>query len=343
MKKRWFTLVALLLIASALVGCRVGTQTSRVLARVNGAELTEQDLSREMNHTKAFYREQYGYNLDDPTNADLLAQAEQDALMRIVDQELIRQLAEKESITVTDDEVQALASQYEAQAASREELLAVNGFASYDEFLDFVRGNLRVEKLAQIYGQGEQVRARHILVATEEEALQVLARLQAGEDFVAIAQEVSLDGGSAPNGGDLGWFGRGMMVQPFEEAAFALEVGQISQPVQTQYGYHIIQVTEKGMQPDSNAFQVWFEQVRAAAAIELYLFSVSTSFAGELNEGRIPAELDAEFQENGHALTSAQVLVDQAGIKWTIDDAGTRYLVRKENQELNIYEVYGQE
>lgn len=342
MKKQGFVLVALLLIASALVSCRVGTQTGRVLARVNGVELMEQDLAREMNHTKAFYREQYGYNLDDPANAELLAQAEQDALMRIVDQELIQQLAEEESITVTDDEVQSLADQYEAQAASREELLSVNGFTSYDEFLDFVRGNLRVEKLAELYGQAEQVRARHILVSTEEEALQVLTRLEAGEDFAAIAQEVSLDGGTAQTGGDLGWFGRGMMVQPFEEAAFSLEAGQVSQPIQTQYGYHIIQVTEKGMQTDPSAFQAWFEQVKLEAAIELYLFSVSTSFVGELDQGRMPAELQTKFQENGHALTSAQVQVDQAGIKWTIDDAGSRYLVRKENQELNVYEVYGQ-
>lgn len=351
MDKRWFALFALLGIASALVGCRVGTpQAAKPVALVNGVALTEQDLTLEMNHTKAFYREQYGINLDDPTNAELLTQASQDALQRVMDQELIRQLAEgtfppppagqspTPVVTVTDAEVQTLAQQYEAQAGSREELLAVNGFSSYDEFLDFVRGNIQVEKLAQIYGLADQVRARHILVATEAEAQQVLARLQSGEDFAAVAQEVSLDTGSGQQGGDLGWFGRGMMVQPFEEACFTLELNQVSQPVQTQFGYHIIQVTEKGQQADAQAFQSWFEMVRAQATIWQYLFSVATGLASELNAGRIPADLQAQFRENGRELTAAaQVQVEQSGNKWAIDDAGTRYVVQNENQALDVY------
>jgi parvulin-like peptidyl-prolyl isomerase len=189
-----------------------------------------------------------------------------------------------------------------------------------------------------MYGQAEQVHARHILVATEAEAQQVLARLQNGEDFAAVAQEVSLDTTSGQQGGDLGWFGRGMMVAPFEEAAFALEVNQLSQPVQTQFGYHIIQVTEKGLQADAQAFQTWFEQIRAQAAIWQYLFSASTSLASELNAGRIPADLQTQFQENDRALAgAAQVQVDQAGSQWTVDDAGTRYMIRNESGELDIY------
>jgi len=280
MHKRWFAALALLLVAGALVGCRVGTTTGKTVATVNGVALTEQDLAQEMNHTKAYYREQYGINLDDATNAELLAQAQEEALTRIIDQELIRQVAEgafpppaagqnPTVVTIADAEVQALADQYEAQANSREELLTVNGFGSYEEFLEFVRGNLRVEKLAAIYGLGEQVQARHILVATEAEAQQVLVRLAAGEDFAAIAQEVSLDTQSGQQGGDLGWFGRGVMVAPFENAAFALEINQISPPVQTDFGYHIVQVTAKGMQPDAQAFQAWFEQLKAQAAIEI--------------------------------------------------------------------------
>lgn len=92
----------------------------------------------------------------------------------------------------------------------------------------------------------DQVWARHILVATEEEALAVIERLNSGEEFAAIASELSLDTGSSLKGGDLGWFGKGRMVAEFEEASFALGEGEISDPVQTINGWHVIQVIGKG-------------------------------------------------------------------------------------------------
>lgn len=261
-------------------GCRAETTagpppSAQEVAYVNGVVLTQADLEREMRHTRAYYRWQLGIDLDAPENAVQLAQARQEALQRIVDQELIRQIAEglfppgqsAPPIVVSDEEVRERAQEYEAQAGDRDALLEQNGFLSYEEFLEFVRGNLRVEKLSALYALGEQVHARHILVATEEEARRVLERLKAGEDFAQLARELSRDTASGKNGGDLGWFGRGVMVEPFEEAAFALEVGQWSEPVQTQFGFHIIQVLEKGMRPDALAFQKWFTQMRAQAEI----------------------------------------------------------------------------
>jgi len=88
----------------------------------------------------------------------------------------------------------------------------------------------------------EQVWARHILVKTIEEAVAVQARLRNGDDFAKVAAEVSTDGGSKDLGGDLGWFAKGAMVAPFEAAAFAQKVGEISEPVQSDFGFHIIQV-----------------------------------------------------------------------------------------------------
>ena len=88
------------------------------------------------------------------------------------------------------------------------------------------------------------IRASHILVKTEEEAKKLYDEIQNGASFAKIAEENSLCP-SGQNGGDLGFFGKGMMVKPFEDAAFSLNVGEISQPVQTQFGWHLIQLTDK--------------------------------------------------------------------------------------------------
>lgn len=90
----------------------------------------------------------------------------------------------------------------------------------------------------------DEVRASHILVDTEEEALELKDSIASPEDFARIAAEYSKCPSGA-EGGDLGYFGRGMMVKPFEDAAFSLPVGVVSDPVETQFGWHLILVTDK--------------------------------------------------------------------------------------------------
>lgn len=85
-----------------------------------------------------------------------------------------------------------------------------------------------------------KIKCAHILVKKQSEAIAILDRIKKGEKFGKIAQEASIDSGSAKRNGDLGYFSRGMMVKPFEEVAFKLEIGQISEPVKTEFGYHII-------------------------------------------------------------------------------------------------------
>jgi len=92
-----------------------------------------------------------------------------------------------------------------------------------------------------------QVRASHILLKAEEEAKKVLERLRRGEDFAQVATKTSIDTGSAKRGGDLGFISRGQTVCGFEAEAFRLKLGEISKPVKTQFGYHIIKVTDKKM------------------------------------------------------------------------------------------------
>lgn len=89
----------------------------------------------------------------------------------------------------------------------------------------------------------EQVRARHILVPSLNEAMDLHTKVSSGEDFGALAKQFSKCP-SGQSGGDLGMFGRGQMVKPFEDAAFGLEVGKMSTPVQTQFGYHLVQRTQ---------------------------------------------------------------------------------------------------
>jgi parvulin-like peptidyl-prolyl isomerase len=92
----------------------------------------------------------------------------------------------------------------------------------------------------------KEIKASHILVKTEDEALKVLSRLKNGEKFEAVAKAVSIDTGSAKNGGDLGFFKKGQMVPEFERAAASLKVGSITtSPVKSPFGYHIIKVTDK--------------------------------------------------------------------------------------------------
>lgn len=90
---------------------------------------------------------------------------------------------------------------------------------------------------------GKEYNASHILVKTEDEARAIIAELEGGADFATLAKEKST-GPSGPNGGELGWFGPGMMVKPFEDAVVALQPGEISGPVETQFGWHVIRLNE---------------------------------------------------------------------------------------------------
>ena len=87
---------------------------------------------------------------------------------------------------------------------------------------------------------GNKIKCTHILVQKQSEAIAILDKIKKGEKFGKLARELSIDTGSAKKDGNLGFFGRGKMVKEFETAAFNLQVGQISEPIKTQYGYHII-------------------------------------------------------------------------------------------------------
>jgi peptidyl-prolyl cis-trans isomerase C len=126
-----------------------------------------------------------------------------------------------------------------------------------DEYLDQqVKKAMTPEAARKLYDETvktmkpeEEVRARHILLENEEDAKKASVRLKGGEDFIKLAEELSKDPGSKKDGGDLGFFTRDRMVAPFADTAFRLQPGQVSDPVKTQFGWHIIKVEDKRTQP----------------------------------------------------------------------------------------------
>ena len=162
--------------------------------------------------------------------------------------------------------------------------LAYDDKISYDFFLDYVRHSMLETALIEKVLEGrvfeeEQVNARHILVEEEETAKELLARLDEGEEWDALAAEYSKDTGNKDNGGALGWFGHSVMVPEFEEAAFALEPGEISEPVKTSFGWHIIASDGKEIRPmedealeaaQKEVYQEWYEDLKAGYKLESY-------------------------------------------------------------------------
>jgi peptidyl-prolyl cis-trans isomerase C len=141
--------------------------------------------------------------------------------------------------------------------------------------------------------------AAHILVATQEEADKLKADLASGADFAELAKANSTDTGSGANGGDLGWFGLGMMVKPFEEAVVAAKVGEVTGPVQSEFGFHLILVKETRV-----ADQPTLDQLRDELAAEVENTAINAKIE-ELTKG-------AKVTREGEALDPA--ILKNAGL-----------------------------
>lgn len=170
-----------------------------------------------------------------------------------------------------EEELQTLKDQYGEQF---ETVLEQNGFSDEEAFKETIRMSLLQEKAAaedveiteeemkQYYERMKtEVKASHILVEDEETAQEVQKKLDDGGDFGELAKEYSTDG-SSENGGDLGWFGPGQMVAEFEEKAYELEKDSVSEPVETQFGYHIIKVTDKREKEDIESYEDTKDEIR---------------------------------------------------------------------------------
>jgi parvulin-like peptidyl-prolyl isomerase len=215
----------------------------------------------------------------------------QQVLDKMIEMMLLEQAAAAAGITITDEEIDAIV-QADIAAEGLEAFAA--WLAANDMTEEEYRAETRLELLARRVQEQipeelpttvEHVHARHILVATQQEAEAILAQLQDGADFATLAQTFSLDVTTRDRGGDLDFFPRGLLLAPeLEEAAFALAPGQISDVVHSELlGYHIVQVLEREERPISDKNQeaikanqrastrLWREQLWAEATIERFV------------------------------------------------------------------------
>jgi peptidyl-prolyl cis-trans isomerase C len=198
---------------------------AKVLAKVNGAEITEEDVKIAMDDMGAALAQ------IPPMDQETYA------LEFLIDMKIAARQAEAEKLADGPDFARRLA--YQRDKALMNGLYEKIGRdASTDAELRRVYDEVAGQQKAET-----EAKARHILVASEDEAKAVLRRLKAGEDFAKVADEVSKDPGS--KGGDLGWFTADRMVPEFSTAAFKLEKGQISEPVKSQFGWHVIKLEDK--------------------------------------------------------------------------------------------------
>lgn len=242
-----------------------------VVARVNGVDIKQSDLD--------FAASEVGSRLGNYTPLD----RKKVLLQYVIENELMAGAGQTDNLDNADSFPGRV--KYHERRALRDAFFDVK---IHDAVTEADAKKIYDEKVSQMKPE-QEVHARHILVATEAEAKEIAERLKKGDDFATLAKEKSKDANA--EGGDLGFFARGQMLKPFEEAAFALEVGQISEPVQTQFGWHIIKVEAKRDQPLPT-----FDQVKEAIIAQLVQQKAQEVVTGLRDAAKIEV-VDAELKK----------------------------------------------
>ena len=222
---------------AAALGLVGSPALAKVLAKVDGVEITDEDMRLAL--------EDVGPGLPQ----QLQGKARDGYLMDyLIDSKLVAKKAEAEKLADTPEFKKRLEFMRE-KALMETELSRIARTAATEDAIKKTYEEAKAKQKPE-----DEVRAKHILVEKEDEARDVVKRLKAGEDFTKVAKDVSKDPGS--EGGDLGWFSKERMVPEFSDAAFKLAPGQLSDPVKSQFGWHVIKVEEKRQKPFPTLEQV---------------------------------------------------------------------------------------
>jgi parvulin-like peptidyl-prolyl isomerase len=282
-----------------------GEQYAGSVATVDGHKISKAEFQRLYTQVHHRYQQQFQVDFESASGHQIESDLKQSVLNELIQREIVGMEANSRGISVPDE------------AVENEIERIKKGFPSADDFhkllkdqgadVDGLRRQIRAGMLearlqdhlaggsvigeqeaqkyysahAAMYQQAEQVQARHILVKDKNLALSLRRQLTAGADFSKLAAQHSEDPGSKSSGGDLGFFSRGKMVKEFEAAAFSLSVGSISQPVKSDFGYHLIKVESR--KPSRT---VPFGEVKNEITANLIRESRKAAFAAWLEQRR---------------------------------------------------------
>lgn len=261
------------------------------IAMVEGEAISTAAYREELNRALYMVTNQYSVDWNDPQNQAPLPGLQEQVLDQLIQRVVLRHLASKEGVSIdaqsVETETVALQArvQQSGQFADWATFLKANGLTE-ETIRSLMADNLLIDAMSKRHAAPtsvEQVHVSHILVETAQTGQEVLDKLAEGAVFADLAAQYSTDTGSKGDGGDLGWFPRGIMVTEFDQAAFSLEPGKVSPLVQTEFGYHIILVQEKAVreldpelynQLQQDQFETWLGEQQAKMNIErLYEFA----------------------------------------------------------------------
>ena len=277
MKKLLMLIFALVLVA----GCAKKENLSEsFIAKVNDAVISEEDFIAEISLIPEWARNNF-----------IGKEGKELFLKEMINKELIYQDAIRKGMQ-NDKDLEARVEEFRKMT-----LLSIVLKQEIEDKAEVTESEIKefYEKNPENFKKGAEVRARHILVDTEEKANDIMASIIKGESFAELAKTFSKDKGSAQNGGDLGFFSRGKMIPEFEETAFSLKKGEVSKPVKTTYGYHIIEVTDR-----KEGSQIKFEEAAGTIKNQLLKEKQRGLFESYLEtlEGKSEIKTDEEKLAN---------------------------------------------